>query len=89
MLPFLAPLIPDVIYGKYFEGKRMSGSVDPEFISSIGGPFICFTLTVLCHTLRAWRTGIYIDPPDFKYDTVIGTDNIRYSALADQLDRSL
>ena len=67
----------------------MSGSTDPEFISMIGGLFIYFTSTVLCHTLRAWWTGSYVDPPDFKYDTVIGTDNVRYSALADQLDRSL
>ena len=67
----------------------MSGSADPEFIGMIDGTFICFTSAVLCHTLRAWRTGIYIDPKDFKYDTAIGTNHIQYSALADQLDRSL
>ena len=55
----------------YFEGKKMSGLADPEFIGMIGGTFICFMSAVLCHTLRVWWTGIYIELKDFKYDTAI------------------
>ncbi|KAG0644289.1 hypothetical protein HOY80DRAFT_1030462 [Tuber brumale] len=46
----------------------MQGIVDPEFISLINGTMICLTCAILCHTLMAWQTGIYQDPPDFQGD---------------------
>ncbi|KAG0130075.1 hypothetical protein HOY82DRAFT_650478 [Tuber indicum] len=67
-LRFLAPQIPDAIYSKYFAGKKMQGMADPEFILLINGTVICLTCAILCHTLMAWQTGIYQDPPDFQGD---------------------
>ena len=34
---------------------------DDGFLHKITGPFICLTATILCHFLRCWRSGIYID----------------------------
>ena len=65
-LRFLAPQIPDLIYEKYFSGKKMYGTIDNKFLGRINGPFICLTAAVLCHTLRAWKTGSYLDPNNFK-----------------------
>ena len=69
---FLAPQIADAIYGKYFHGKRMQGMLDPEFINRVNGTLVCLTCSILCHHLRAWRTGVFQDPPDFKPDAVGG-----------------
>lgn len=72
ILRFLAPQIPEAIYGKYFAGKKMQGRIDPEFLSRINGTMICLTCAILCHTLRAWQTGKYEEPKDFKPDIVMG-----------------
>jgi len=34
---------------------------DARFLGKIDGPFICLTAAMLCHSLRYWRTGIFID----------------------------
>ena len=69
---FLAPQIADAIYGKYFDGKRMQGMLDPEFINRVNGKLVCLTCAILCHHLLAWRAGVFQDPPDFKADAVGG-----------------
>ena len=38
---------------------------DAEFLGKIDGPFICLTAAMLCHSLRCWRTGIFIDKVAF------------------------
>ena len=38
----------------------------------INETIVCLTCAILCHTLRAWRTGAYLDPPEFKSDAVRG-----------------
>jgi len=69
---FLAPQIGDAIYGKYFNGKRKLGMLDPEFINRVNGTMVCLTCAILCDQLRAYRVGVYQDPPDFKPDAVGG-----------------
>jgi hypothetical protein len=69
---FLAPQIADAIYGKYFDSKRMQGMPDPEFINRVNGTLVCLTCAILCHQLRAWRSGVFQDPPYFKPDAVGG-----------------
>ena len=54
----------------------MRGMSDPKFMEMINGTFLSFTSAVLCHTLRAWKTGIYLEPKDFKFDTSIGMDYV-------------
>jgi len=69
---FLAPQIADAIYGKYFNGKRKLGMLDPEFINRVNGTMVCLTCAILCHQLPAYRLGVHQDPPDFKPDAVGG-----------------
>jgi len=69
---FLGPQIADAIYGKYFNGKRKLGMLDPEFINRVNGTMVCLTCAILCHQLCAYRLGVYQDPPAFKPDAVGG-----------------
>jgi len=69
---FLAAQIADAIYGKYFNGKRKLGMLDPEFINRVTGTIVCLACAILCNQLCAYRLGVYHDPPDFKPDAVEG-----------------
>jgi len=69
---FLAPQIADAIYGKYCNGKRKLGMLDPEFINRVNRTMVCLTCSILCHPLRAYRLAVHQDPPDFKPDAVGG-----------------
>jgi len=69
---FLAPQIPEAIWGKYFEGRRMRGIIDPAFLGRINGSMICLTCAIICHALRAWQTGVYKDQGDFKPEAAGG-----------------
>lgn len=69
---FLAPQIADAIYGKYYDGVRMQGILDPGFLKRINATMICLTCAMLCHALRAWQTGLYKRPSDFKPELVGG-----------------
>ena len=71
-LRFLAPQIPEAIYGKYFAGKKMRGIVEPDFIGRINGTMICLTCAIISYSLRAWRKGTYEEPRDFKPDAAGG-----------------
>jgi len=66
----LAPQIADGIYGKYFNGKRTLGMLDPELINRVNRMILCLTCAILYHQLRPYRLGVYQDPPDFKPDAV-------------------
>ena len=46
--------------------------LDPGFLERINDMMVCLTCAILCHTLRAWRTGVFQGPPDFKWDVVRG-----------------
>ena len=46
--------------------------LDLGFVELINDTMVCLTCAILCHTLRAWRTGVLQDPPDFKRDVVRG-----------------
>jgi len=48
---FLGPQIPEAIWGKYFEGRRMRGIMDPEFLGRINDTLICLTCSIISHTL--------------------------------------
>jgi len=69
---FLAPLIPDAIWRKYFKGRKMRGIAEPEFLGRINGTMVCLTCAILCHTRRAWQTGIYLETCVFKPQAVAG-----------------
>ena len=46
--------------------------LDLGFVELINDTIVCLTCAILCHTRRAWRTGVFQDPPDFKGDVVRG-----------------
>ena len=69
---FLAPQIPEAIWGKYFQGRKMRGIAEPDFLGRINGTMVCLTCAILCHILRAWQTGIYLETCVFKPDAVAG-----------------
>jgi hypothetical protein len=68
----LAPQIITIIYGKYYAGNKMRGTVDKHFKDKINGNFLCLISAAICHTLRAWQTGTYVEPRDFKRETSLG-----------------
>jgi len=69
---FLAPQIPEAIWGKYFKRTKMHGIAEPDFLGRINGTMVCLTCAIHCHTLRAWQTGIYLETCVFKPDAVAG-----------------
>ena len=50
----------------------MLGIGEPNFLGRINGMMICLTCAILCHSLRAWQTGVYVEPCEFKPDAVGG-----------------
>jgi len=46
-----------------------------RFLGKIEGPFICLTAAMLCHSLRCWRTGIFIDKVVFTRSNAGGKIN--------------
>ena len=35
--------------------------MDPEFLEKIKPKFLCLTTAILCHALRCWQMGLFID----------------------------
>ena len=46
--------------------------VEPDFLGRINSTMICLTCAILCHTLRAWQTGVFVEPCELKPDAVGG-----------------
>jgi len=69
---FLAPQIPEAIWGKYFKGKKLYGISETDFLGGINDTMVCLTCAILCHTLRAWQTGVYLETCDFRPEAVGG-----------------
>lgn len=39
------------------------------FVDFINETIVHLTWAILCHTVQAWRTGVHLDPLEFKSDT--------------------
>jgi len=50
----------------------MRGIAESDFLGRINGTMVCLTCAMLCPTLRAWQTGIYLETCVFKPDVVAG-----------------
>ncbi|KAH8145413.1 uncharacterized protein LAJ45_10535 [Morchella importuna] len=76
-LRFLAPEIIDILYFKYFDGVRMRGVRDPEFLERITPTLICLISTAIWHGIRAWSIGSYVKPDNFQSqnESVVKTFN--------------
>ena len=69
---FLAPQIPEAIWGKYFKGKKMFGISEPDFRGRITGTMVFLICAIICHTLRAWQIEVYLETCDFRPKAVGG-----------------
>jgi len=58
--------------GKVLQGQEMRGIAEPDFLDRMNGTIVCLTCAILCHTLRAWQTGICLETCVFKPDAVAG-----------------
>src|SRR5215216_6064297 len=63
---FLAPEIISLVFEQFFKGKKMRGRRDKSYFDKINHNFIALTAGILYHTLRAWITGAYVEPPDYR-----------------------
>ena len=52
--------------------------MDEGFLGKIDGPFIFLTAAILCHSLRCWRTGDFIDNVPFMRANCGGKMNSAY-----------
>jgi hypothetical protein len=57
----------------------MRGNADPTFMDRMNGVVICLTTTCLYYALKAWSTGIFVQPADFTMATAGGEIEIRDS----------
>jgi len=48
---------------------------DVRFLGKIDVAFICLTAAMLCHSLRCWHTGIFIDKLVFMHSNAGGKIN--------------
>ena len=69
---FLAPHIPEAIWGKYFKGEKMFAISKTDFLGRINGIMVCLTCAIMCHTLGAWQMGVHLETCDFKLEAVAG-----------------
>lgn len=73
---FWAKEIVEVIYNKFFAGKKMRGYRDSKFHEKINGVFICLVSSALRHCLKHWAMGeLAEEMVDFKYETAAGKRN--------------
>jgi len=59
--------------------------MDKGFLGKIDGQFICLTAGILCHSLRGWRTGNFIDNVAFTRASSKGKTNkadLRFSEVS-------
>jgi len=52
--------------------------MDERFLGKIDGPFICLAAAILCHSLRCWWTGDFIDNVPFRRVNCGGKMNSAY-----------
>jgi len=52
---------------------------EARFLSKIDGPVICLTAAMLCHSLRCWYTGIFINKVAFTHSNTGGRIKCKYA----------
>ena len=62
---FAAPEIAKLLFYKWFRGGKMRGRTDKTFLNRTNYVLICLTTACMYHSLKAWSSGSFIQPPDF------------------------
>ncbi|KAF8415578.1 hypothetical protein BGX38DRAFT_1281248 [Terfezia claveryi] len=68
--------ITEIIFRKYFSTLKQRGNCDESFFDAINEVFICLVTSAMRHCLKAWMTGVYVEPPSatkFKYDSTVSS----------------
>ncbi|KAF8415964.1 hypothetical protein BGX38DRAFT_1314649 [Terfezia claveryi] len=66
--------ITEIIFRKYFSTLKQRGNCDESFFDAINEVCICLVTSAMRHCLKAWMTGVYVEPPSatkFKYDSTV------------------
>ena len=74
-LRLLPPQIPSLSFAQFYSSPKRRGITDARFLRKIDGPFICLTAAMLCHLLRYWQAGIFIDKVVFTCSNARGKIN--------------
>ncbi|KAF8418457.1 hypothetical protein BGX38DRAFT_1280580 [Terfezia claveryi] len=59
-----------------FLHSQAVGELDESFFDAINEVFICLVTSAMRHCLKAWMTGVYVEPPSvtkFKYDSTVSS----------------
>ena len=48
--------------------------MDDGFLEKINGQFLCLSADILCHALRCWQTGKFVDDVNFTRSSSQGKD---------------
>ena len=68
----MAPQISELIFQRFFRGRRMKGRVNPKLINDINGEMLCLISTALYHALKQWQTDVLRIDVEFKADSRAG-----------------
>ena len=63
-----------MIFEHFYSSKKRRGALNDEFLARINGPFICLSAAILCHSLRCWQSGIFVDEINFTRSNSRGKD---------------
>jgi len=74
----MAAQIAGAILAQYYADLKRKGITDEGFLDKVEGPFICLTAAILCHSLRCWRTAIFINNVVFTQASSGGKINYAY-----------
>jgi len=67
----------------------MRGIAEPDFLGCINGTMVDLTSAILCHTLRAWQTEIYLETCVFQPEAVAGEPDPEAGVLQFRQDANL
>ncbi|KAF8414789.1 hypothetical protein BGX38DRAFT_1281675 [Terfezia claveryi] len=73
---FRAIEIREIIFQKYFVMIKMRGNFDETFFDLINEVFISLVASAMHHCLKAWMTGVYVEPLKievFNYNMTVTT----------------
>ena len=57
--------IAKLLFQNWFRGGRMWGRIDKTFLGHTNDILICLTTACMYHSLKAWSSEFFIQPPDF------------------------
>jgi len=66
----------------YFNGKKMIGISEPDFLGRLNGMMVFLTCVIRCHTLRAGQTGVHLETSDIMPEAGAGEPDPEPSVIS-------